>query len=252
MKLVQKNSQCHKQALDLFDFEQKPKTWGDLIASLSEKGGNAMNDLWQEELFHVIKKISEGRKFKPVQAVFLAKDSKFFRPVIHAVDRCRLDGAIVSYQITFSEEIGAVDISSMPKDLSVLASYLRFAFRFRWEILEKYTGRKLSEADAERLYNSIERIRTDANSRGLVGIDAILPLFDPEQTQRIKNIHRSWCQACNPERKGELDIAIKNKELDKIAEILMRFIAPSQEFLEIAANRFSTLVSISPYGGFVN
>jgi hypothetical protein len=243
---------ANKEALDLFDFEQKPKTWGDLILSLSEVNGNAMNDRWQEELFHVIKKISDGRKFKPVQAVFLAKDSKLFRPVIYAVDRCRLDGAIVSYQITFSEEIGAVDASSIPKDLSVLASYLRFAFRFRWEILEKYTGRKLSEKDAERLENTIERIRTDANSRGLVGIDAILPLFDPEQTQRIKNIHHSWCLACNPERKGELDIAIKNNETDKIAEILKRFIAPSQEFLEIAANRFSVLVSKSPYDSYIN
>ncbi len=244
---------ANKEALDLFDFDQKPKTWGDLTSSLPKANGNFVDDRWQEELFHVIKKISEGRKFTPIQAVFKTMGDKLIRPVIYAVDRMKcLNGNIVSFQITFSEDVGVVDNSSIPENVSVLASYLRFAFRFRWEILEKYTVGNLSEEDVERLYNSMERIRTDAKSRGIAGIDAVLPVFDSDQMKKIQDMYQDWYQASNPQRIGELDLAIANKETGKITEILKRFVAPSQEFLEIAANRFSELVSKSPYSGYVN
>ncbi len=131
----------------------------------------------------------------------------------------------------------------MPEDISVLATYLRYAFRFRWEVLEKFGTSPMSEDDVDRLHNTLERIRADATSRGIRGIDAILGLFTPEQANRISEMYRNWYQTSNPERKGELDIAIKNKEVDKIPEILARFIPASQEFLKITADRFSELLT---------
>ena len=70
-----------------------------------------------------------------------------------------------------------------------------------------------------------------------------MAFFLPEQANRIGEMYRKWFEIRNPEGKGELDIAIKNKEVDKIPEILARFIPESQEFLELTANRFSELVA---------
>jgi len=228
-------------ALSLFDFDLKPATWGELRSGLPEQ---KEDDRWREELFHVIRKIAGGRKFTPVQAVFQTNDNRLFRPVACAVDRVgSIDGPIAVFHITFSEEIAALDVSSVPKDISVLAIYLRLAFRFRWEILEKFGISPMSEDDVERLHNTLERMRADAESRGIRGIDLLLALFPPKQADKISQMYRNWYQIRNPEGKGELDIAIKNKEAEKIPEILARFIPASQEFLELAANRFSELLA---------
>ncbi len=232
--------EANEEALSLFDFEQKPLTFGKLRSGLPKDKGD---DRWREELFHVIKKIAEGRKFSPIQAVFQTNDNRQFRPVACAVDRVgSKKGPISTFHITFTEDVVNVDVSSTPKDISVLASFLRFAYRFRWEILEKFGTARISKDDVERLYNTMERIRADARSRGIAGIDSLLAFFPPEKARRINNMYSDWNKVSNPKKNGELDIAIKNEETDKIPEILAKFIPQSQEFLEMAANRFSELV----------
>lgn len=232
---------ANNEALSLFDFIQKPATWGELRSALPEQ---SEDDLWREELFHVIRKIARGRKFTQVQALFQTNDNRLFRPIACAVDRVgSIEGPIALFHITFSEEVAALDVSSTPKDISALAIYLRYAFRFRWELLEKFGTGRISEDDVERLHNTLERIRVDAESRGIRSIDPLLALFPPEQANKIREMYSNWYQIRNPEGKGELDIAIKNKEAEKIPEILARFIPASQEFLELAANRFSELVT---------
>ncbi|MFX0202091.1 MAG: hypothetical protein ACFFCW_38765 [Candidatus Hodarchaeota archaeon] len=232
---------ANNQALDLFDFDLKPATWGELRSGLPEQ---KEDDRWREELFRVIRKIAGGRKFTPIQAVFQTSDNRLFRPVTCAVDRVgSIAGPIAIFHITFSEEVAAVDASSVPKDISVLAIFLRYAFRFRWELLEKFGTKPMSEDDVERLHNSLERIRADAASRGIESIEPLLALFPAEQANKISEMNRNWYQIRNPQGTGELDIAIKNKEAEKIPEILARFIPASQEFLVLAANRFSELLT---------
>jgi hypothetical protein len=208
---------ANREALSLFDFIQKPPTWGKLRSGLPE---DKEDDRWREELFHVIRKIIGGRQFSPVQAVFQTKDGRLIRPVACAVDR-----------------VGSID---GPIEV---ATYLRYAFRFRWEVLEKFGTSPMSEDDVERLHNTLERMQAEATSRGIIGVDAILGLFPPEQANRTSEMYHKWYQTSNPEGKGELDIAIKNKEVDKIPEILARFIPASQEFLEVTADRFSELIT---------
>ena len=57
---------------------------------------------------------------------------------------------------------------------------LRFVFRFRWEVLEKYAARTMTEADVERLDNAFRRMRKDWESRGVGGLFEILGLFPEE------------------------------------------------------------------------
>lgn len=232
---------ANREALRLFDFELKPSTWGELRSGLA-KGEE--DERWLEELFKVIMKIADKRQYESIEAVFKTKGGELFRPVTWAVDRIGAeDGPIEKIHIAFREEASAIDISTIPRDVAVLASSLRYAFRFRWEILEQFSIGPMTDADVEQLDNALKRLRVDVRSRGLIDINVLLSFFPPEQANRIIEMFNNWRQLSNPEQKGELDVALKNKEVDKIHEILARVKPMSQEFLEMAANRFSDLVS---------
>jgi len=231
---------ANKEALNLFDLLVKKPNWGEFSANLPETTADSR---WREELFHVIRRIGQGRKFYPVQAVFQTHDGRMYRPVVCAVDRVGEDGPIETFHITFAEEVSAVDHTAMPKNMSVLATLLRFTFRFRWEVLERFAKNAITEEDVERLDNALRRIRVDWESRGMGGENEILDLFPQEKRKRISDMFAAWHQANNREGTGELDIALENKDTEKIPAILKTFLPMNQEFLEMAADRFSELVS---------
>lgn len=231
---------ANKEALDLFDFIQRPKTWGELRSGVQENPGDGR---WREELFHVIRRIAAGRKFFPIQAVFSSRDGKMYRPVACAIDRIGEDGSIESFHITFSEEVSTFDVAAIPEEMSALATLLRFTFRFRWEVLERFGKTSITEDDVERLENALRRINKDWESRGIGGEEFITRLFSLEQAKHISKMFATWNAIKNPEGSGELDIAIENKETEKIPRLLASVIPMNQEFLEMAADRFSELVS---------
>ncbi len=233
---------ANSRALDIFDFNEKPATFGLLRGGLQEQE----NGRWRDELFHVVRKIARGRKFYPVQAVLQTHDNKFYRPVACAVDRAADEGPIQSFHITFSEEVTHGDSSEMPKDLYNLAMIMRLTFRFRWEVLEKFSKGPLEEDDAARLDNSMRRISIEAESRGISDegvMDAVKNLFPTEQQHIITNMFMAWYEVRNPAGTGSLDLAIRNKEVAKIPELLGQFIPINQEFLELAADRFCELIT---------
>jgi hypothetical protein len=225
--------------LNLFERFEQPETWGELRSGVTESAGDGR---WRDELFHVIRKIADGRIFSPIQAVFHTKDGRIYRPVACAIDRVGEKGAIETYHITFTEDVGAVDTTAMPQGVSTLAHMLRLAFRFRWEVLERFSKGALTEDDVERVDNVLRRIEQDAESRGILDQDADMSLFPSKQATRIAEMFAIWYTLRNPEETGELDVAIKKKDTQQISAILAKMIPLNQEFLEMAATRFSELV----------
>lgn len=231
---------ANDNALELFDFMEAPATWGKLRSTIPESKGDGR---WREELFHVIRRIATKRRFFPIQAVFQSHDGKMYRPVVHAIDhRGDREGTIEFFHITFSEEIGAFDPSVMPQNIFVLVTALRFAFRFRWEVLEKFNKRVLTEADVERLDCALERIETDWHSRGMTDENILRGSFSQRDAERLAKMSAQWRAVRNRERNGELDVAIEKRNLEKIPELLSSIIPMNQEFLEMATNRFAELI----------
>jgi TIR domain len=232
---------ANKEALDLFEFRDAPETWGELRSGLPESKEDGR---WREELFHVIRRIAQGRKFHPIQAVFQTKTGKMYRPVAFAIYRLGDErGPIDRFQITFTEDVAAVDHSQMPGNLSGLATVLRFAFRFRWEVLEKFTKGVMAESDVERLDSALTRMQVEWQSRG-AGNRAAIEYFFPEgkARDRIAQMSKDWAEIRNTAGTGELDVAIEHKDTQKIQEILKRIIPMNQEFLETATSLFSELI----------
>ena len=232
--------EANQGALDIFNLLVKKPKWGEFRADLLEPAGDSR---WREELFQAIRMIAQGRKFFPVQAVFNTRDGRIFRPVVCAVDRDGKGGPIEAFHITFAEEVSAIDTTAMPQNMSVLATLLRFTFRFRWEVLERFAKGAITEDDIGRLDNALWRIRVDWESRGIGGPDDIIALFPKEKKQLVKDMLTEWATVNNEDGTGELDKAIKDKNMEKIPVILKRFLPMNQKFLELVTARFSELVS---------
>jgi hypothetical protein len=229
-----------KSAMDLFGFIRPPRTWGELRKEVPEMKGDSR---WRKELFHVIRRIRDGRKFYPVQAVFTTDEGKIYRPVLSSVDWIGNTDRIDTYHVTFAEDVGAVDRSEIPTELSVLATLLRYAFRFRFEILEKFAKPEISDTEIIRLENAVERIEIEADSRGVTDEEMLAKIFSKSELERVSKLYKVWKQTRKPDRTGALDLALKDRDADRIASILAELLPLNQEFLEIVSDRFSRLVA---------
>lgn len=230
---------ANDEALELFDYRVMPKNWKELRAYVVESNDDKR---WREELFHVIRKIAGGRRHYPVQAVFQAHNGRYYRPVVHSADRRKMDKEIVSFHLTFSEDICYIDGTTIPNDIYRLSAVLRFAFRFRWEILEKYAVPDLTEDDVERVENAFRRLKKEWESRELGEQVTILDLFSDERRERIFDMFLEWGKARNRQGTGVLDKAFEKRDGKAVGEILKQYLPRNKEFLEIVTDRFSDLI----------
>ena len=229
----------NKAALDIFDYLKQPNDWGSLHETISIKTDDHR---WRNELYHVIQKIGKGRKFFPVQAVFQSINGKMYKPVVNAINRNGEEDSIESFFIVFAEEVSVIDETETPRDITLVVYMLRISFRFRWEVLEKFTKQPLKEDDIPLIDNALRRIKVDSESRGIRDDNDFLKAFPKENWARIEEMVKEWNAVHNPSGKGTLDIAIENKDPDKIQKILKKFIPMNQEFLEIASNQLASLL----------
>lgn len=235
--------EANPSALRLFDYLEAPATLGKLCAEMSNEDG--VSRCWHE-VSCVVRKIAEGRDFRPVQSVFKAKEGRFYKPIVHAVDRAE-KGNIVSLHLTFSEDVSSMDGAAVPPELGTLAAVLRHAFRFRWEILEQFGTSSLTLDDLKCLNNSLQRLNRDWESKGL-GPSAILDAL-PDHRQKIEEMMDAWARVKNREGTGTLDRAIKDENIEAIPSILNGFLPLNREFLEMAAEHFSELLKVRPKKG---
>ena len=231
---------ANAEALELFGFRVCPKTFAKLREEIEEKHGDGR---WREELFHVLRKIANGNTFSPIQAVFQSQNGKTYRPIAIAIDRAGPNGPVQTYHITFAEDVTTTDMAAMPRKLALLATLLRFTFRFRWEVLEPFARGPLNDADVAHLDISLKRIKVDWESRGTIDQSQIMDLFTVEQRKSTEEMFKAWSRLRNPEQTGELDIAIKNKDGQSIPALLSAMLPANQQFLEMAAERFATMVA---------
>lgn len=231
---------ANEEALQIFGYEQFNGTFGELRSAIVERNGDSR---WREELFHVIRKIAQGRTFQPIQAVLQSPDGKIYRPVAFAVDRSGPGGPVQSYNLTFAEEVTAADTGVMPAELATLGTLLRFTFRFRWEVLERFSKGPLSAEDIERLDLNLTRITVDWESRGAIAGAGVPELFHGAQAARVREMTEAWNRLRNPRKTGELDVAIEKKDGTKVPALLANILPLNQEFLEMAADRFAEMIA---------
>jgi hypothetical protein len=227
-------------SLRIFGKDELPNTWGELVSNVSESGSDTR---WIADLCKVIKEAADNNVFEPIQATFQAvKGGKMYRPLLHAADKTA-DGDIEAFHIIFIEEVGAVDITRTPEGITAVATVLRYAYRFRWEVIEKFSKRDMTEDDVAELAEALKRIEIDAQSRGLINPDLLISQFEGEEKGKIINMFADWYKLRNDKRNGALDIAMHQRNVREIQRILGELSHMNREFMDLALRRFTEVMS---------
>lgn len=106
-----------------------------------------------------------------------------------------------------------------------------------------HEARNDRHTDVDRIDISLQRIVIEANSRGITDQETVMNIFPESQQQVLSDRFAAWHQARNLEETGRLDVAIKNWDIAEIQSVLRTFLPINQQFLETAADRFSTMIS---------
>jgi hypothetical protein len=230
----------NQKALELFDYHIRPDDFATLRRGLPTES----DQYWYKELAYIVEKIAEGRNFFPISGVIKAKNGKTYKPVLCSIDRLvNQKGPISSLHLIFIEEVSTVDGSVIPQKLLCLATLLRYAFRFRWEVLEKFCAKEMVETDVTKLKNALLRIKRDWETKGVGGKDYVLQFYPEKEHENISNMYDAWRELSTPDNHGKLDIAIKNKDLKMIPKLLDSVLPINQQFLEMTVHYFSQEVS---------
>jgi hypothetical protein len=228
--------------LSMFGMIEKPKCWAELVKHIASSDIN--DTRWLREIHASIIKVLMGEAYGPIQATLKGMNSgKIWQPHLTAIYRTNY-GRIESILIIFVEEVSSGLTAHIPPTSLALITVLRLTYRFRWEILKRYTY-TLSVNDINELKDSLDRIETEARSRGLMDKEKVLELFcsDTEAAKRVSLMFDTWARIRNDQRTGELDMAIKQADTEKIKSILISVSKTNQEFLELAIGRMEPLLA---------
>lgn len=224
----------------LFGLIEVPDTWGELVSHLPSSPSASAQ--WIEELEQAVNLAAKGEWFDHPQGTFRAsRGGKVYRPHLHAMDLMS-NNTVKSLQIIFVEDISPLppEQSGIPRDLASLATSLRLAYRFRWEVIEEFGNRdNLEEQDILALEETLERIEAEAEVRGLMDPTALAGVFDEERSEWITQMYATWWKYRNPEGRGEMDVAMKAGDGAALKGILAALQELNQEYMAMASRRFA-------------
>jgi hypothetical protein len=241
-RVVNSNDACAK----LFGFSVRPQLLGGWLKHVQ---GTAQNDACTAELAQAVQAAGEGRDVPDIRTILTLGDQCCVRPTICAVKRRKSDGALEAVHILFNEVDPPPDTSHMSPELAALATTLKFAVRFRWEILGAYAGRELKREDVLAFNKALlvlereavldPRLVNDPN----IGRELTLGLFDDERKAEIEKMYDCWDQLRRPDNDGELDRALCNLDGQALANIVQELLEINQRFLMHTSARFAELIA---------
>jgi hypothetical protein len=241
-RVIDSNEDCKR----LFGLEV-PKTWfGDWIAEVK---GAKKDEGWIKELAKAVQAAGEGRQVPSIRSTFLVSDGRSMRPTICAVRRRRSDQRAEAVDILFSEAELPHDTSSMSPGLAALATTLQFSVRFRYQVLERYIGRKLDGKDVLAFYHAMIALQRQAagdprfaENHSLIR-ERTLSSFVGEDRVVLEKMYKRWDELWRPDGTGKMDQAIANMDGEALADTVKELIGTFQQFLTVTSKRFAELIA---------
>lgn len=231
------------ETLAMFGWRRQPKTFGELIRRIATEESD---DRWLYELAPALKLASIGQSFDPVQAIFRTAtgDRKTYRPLLHATSLVAETGAVHSHHIIFVEDVANISREDIPdKAYAALAEIVKMTYRFRWEVLAPCRSQSATRDDIERAVAALERIESEARSRGFMDPELVLSTLSDEDASRVWSFYEQWyaIRSPDPDNPRALDLAIRNEDWSEIKRLLCDLWAMNKEFLVIASHTFARM-----------
>jgi hypothetical protein len=241
-RVVDSNDACAK----LFRRKGRTQLLGGWLKSLQE---NVQNDTCLEDLAQAVRAAGDGDEVPEIRTTLTLDEERFVRPTICPVKRRKSDETLEAVHILFNEVDPPPNTSYMNPELAALATTLKFAVRFRWEILVAYADRELKRADVQAFNKALvvlereavldPRLVKDPN----LGRELTLQLFEGKQKAEIEKMYDRWDQLRRPDNDGELDHAIFDLDGQALANIVQELLEINKHFLIHASARFAELIA---------
>ncbi len=223
----------NSRTLAAFGLAGDDTTWG----ALEKKVRSCEDSGWLDALKQTVYDTKEGGLPATVLPTFKGwGNHAILRPEVWRSDGVS-DGSLVVH-VLFVEELEG-PLPDMPEDVKALATNLKFAFRFRWEVLDKFAHPGLTERDVDALEATMMRIEKEAQMRGMVDPEVMIRQFSRADAERVRSMLELWYGLRNPEGTGELDIALKEKDPEKVTRLLTGLLPLNREYVELVARRFA-------------
>jgi hypothetical protein len=121
-----------------------------------------------------------------------------------------------------------------------LLTTLKFAYRFRWEIIERFKE-GITEDEVVEFQDILEQMTSEARSRGIMDPEALCKNFDGEPAKQIVDMFAYWGTLRNDEKNGELDRAIQEKDVQSIERIMTDLVPINQRFIKLASEKLELI-----------
>jgi hypothetical protein len=171
------------------------------------------------------------------------------RPTICAVRRRKSDERAQAVDILFTEAELAHDTSVMNPELAALAIMLQFSVGFRYQVLERYVGRKLEGKDVMAFNRAINELTREAAQDPRFAGDRssirerTLASFVGQDKDVVQKMYERWDQLYRSDGEGEMDRAINESDGEALADLIKELLEINQRFLTVTAKRFAELVA---------
>jgi hypothetical protein len=232
--------EINPKTLDIFGIVSKVETWGKLIRRVAETGQDIR---WLRELCDSIRNAAEGFSPDPIQATFKGLyGGKMWRPVLETLYKTSY-GSIDSFVILFIEESGSGPRNHIAEPVQALMTTLKFAYRFRWEVIERFKE-GITEEEVVEFQEILEQIESEALSRGIMDPEELCQNFDAASAKEIKEMFQKWYSMRNAEKTGELDHAIQEKDVQSIERIITDLAPMNQRFIKLASEELERVSEI--------
>jgi hypothetical protein len=236
-----------EKTLKLFDLlPQGTRTWGELEAAARK----SPDSRWVDQLQNCVYRVSNGGYVSPLQAIFHTAAGSY-QPEVARVeilpDRSR------RVHVHFVNTV-VLPLYEVPSDIGALATLLRLALRFRYEVIDKYhrtveiasSGSYATAGELNllaQLRTSITTIECDAQSRGAQNItpEAVVALFDAQRDRKqMRDLFTGWDQT-----RARLFNDAPRPTLRELCELLDYMHTANRRFMLLATRQFQGLVDHS-------
>ena len=225
----------------IFDLDDSTLTWGDI----TRRAKPGIGTFWVEELTACI--IAAAKKHRvPVQTATLRDltGGDIFRPVLYRVDR--KNRVPYNFYVLFTKELVPEDVIGGPGAFGTLFSMLKFANRFRWEVIRPFIERieadspdspKDKEVLCTQIRDSIRAIDTEARRLKHIDEHSVVEAFEPDNAKEIGKMFDRWRTIYR-----DLVNSMKENDIDKVYQVLKETRTMNGRFLQLAAKRYSELI----------
>ena len=238
-RVLDSNDDCRR----LFGLQVPKSTFGEWVKKIE---GAGTNDGWVKELAGAIHAVADGDQVPAIASTFGLPDRRRVRPSLCAVKRSG-DHKVESVDLLFNVELPGATIA-MDERLAALAITLQYAVLFRYQVLEQYSGRKLSGADVVAFSRAMQDLAREA-TRDPRFLDPDLlrrktaALFEGEDRTIVEKMFERTGQLWRKDGKGEMDRVMVRSDARGLARLIEELTEINGKFLSVTSRRFAELMA---------